>query len=425
MHVHGLRNRVVVAFLLSALFIAVLFGFFNLMFIYSVEDTAFIHLLDDEAAHQREHWQQHERLTTPLRDYVAIYTSPEQFPSDVRQPFRDEPKRREFFGDEGRHYHLKILQPASGQPAVYLLAEVSDYLLVRPIRNRMLAFYALSALIVLLFAGLIGYALARHATAPLTRLVELLGDIRPEQAAASFARSFPNNEIGMLAQALEAALQRIAAFVEREQHFTRDASHELRTPITVIRSAAELMARQVLPVATQPQLQQIQSACLQMEQTIDALMSLAREQAPGAVTPIALLPVLEKAIVQHAHLLNEKNVQLDVQVPDSAKVPLPAPVLSILLNNLIANAFHYTKEGRIQIVFRDNALIICDSGPGIDEQLVARLYEPLVKGKDSTGFGLGLSIVKRLCHRFAVGLEIDTQPGHGTRAEVRFPGADT
>lgn len=418
---HSLRNRIAAAFLLSATLVALLFSLFNLVFLYGVEDSMFAHMLDEEAVHQREHWQRHGELTTPLRDYVALYPSAGSLPATVREPLQEEPERREFSGEDGKHYHLAVLELQSGQPAAYLLAEVSDYLLVRPIRNRMLAFYAVSALAVLSIAGLIGYLLARRATAPLTRLVEVLDEIEPDRPPAPFASAFPDNEIGSLAKSLEQALARVAAFVEREQNFSRDASHELRTPVTIIQSSTELLARQDLPENAREQLQQIRSAALQMEQIINTLLALARETSATAHPAIMLLPILEKTIVQHAKLLRDKDVRVDVQVPASASVTLPAPVLSILLNNLVANAFHYTETGVIRIAWHDNALEIRDTGPGIEEDIVERLGEPLVKGHASTGFGLGLSIAKRLCDRFDIVLGIGAMEDGGTRAQMRFP----
>jgi signal transduction histidine kinase len=430
-HAHSLRHRIAAAFLLSATLIALLFSLFNFVFLYAVEDRAFAHMLDEEAAHQRQHWQRHGEFTAPLRDYVALHRSPDSFPAAVKEPLIEEPNRREFFGDDGKHYHLAALKFQPGQAQAYLLAEVSAYLLVRPIRNRMLVFYAISALIVLSIAGLIGYLLAGRATAPLTRLVQMLDEVEPDTRPAPFAtafagtafagKAFPDNEIGKLATALEQAFARGAAFLEREQNFTRDASHELRTPIAIIHSAAELLAMQQLPEAGREQLQQIRAAAIQMEQIVNTLLALAREAPKTAQPPVMLLPILEKAIVQHANLLRDKDVQLDVQIPARATVALPAPVLSILLNNLIANAFQYTPSGVIGIGWQDRALEIHDSGPGIEDDIVERLGEPLVKGSASTGFGLGLSIVKRLCDRFDLVLSISPHKNGGTRAEVRFP----
>ena len=418
---HSLRHRIAASFLLSATLISLLLSLFNFTFLYAVEDRSFAHMLDEEAAHQQAHWQRHGKFTAPLREYVALHPSPDSFPAAVREPLLAEPDRREFFGDNGKHYHLAVLELEPGQPAAYLLAEVSQYLLVRPIRDRMLAIYAMSALVVLSIAGLIGYLLARRATAPLTRLVEVLDQVEPDIRPVPFATTFPDNEIGRLATALEQALARVAAFVEREQHFTRDASHELRTPVAIVHSSAELLAMQQLPESGREQVQQIRAAALQMEQIINTLLALAREMPEMVQPPVMLLPILEKAIVQHANLLREKDVQLDVQVAASAAVALPAPVLSILLNNLVANAFHYTETGVISIAWQGSALEIRDSGPGIEQDIVGRLGEPLVKGSASTGFGLGLSIVKRLCNRFDVVLSIGPLKNGGTRAEVRFP----
>lgn len=418
---HSLRNRIAVAFVLSAGLVALLFSLFNFAFLYSVEDQAFARMLDEEAVHQREHWGRHGEFTTPLRGYVELHRSPRSLPAEVRERLLAEPERREFAGDQGRHYHLTVLESARGQPRAYLLAEVSEYLLVRPIRNRMLAFYAASALAVLSIAGLIGYLLARRATAPLTRLVEVLDHVEPDQPPVPFAPAFPDNEIGRLASSLEQALARVAAFVEREQSFSRDASHELRTPVAIIQGSTELLARQRLPEAAREQLQQIRSAALQMEQIIDTLLALARETSAAAHAPVMLLPILEKTIVQHAKLLRGKDVQVDVQVDANASVALPAPVLSILLNNLVANAFHYTENGIIGISWHGNALEVRDTGPGIEQEIVERLGEPLVKGAASTGFGLGLSIAKRLCDRYGVVLSIGAIEHGGTRAEARFP----
>lgn len=418
---HSLRNRIAATFLLSVTLVALLFSLFNFVFLYAVEDRAFARMLDEESVHQREHWRRQGVFTTPLREYVAFHPSSDTLPAKVREPLLREPDRREFFGDDGKHYHLAVFELEPGQPEAYLLAEVSEYLLVRPIRNHMLAFHAVSALGVLSISGLIGYLLARRATAPLTRLVEVLDDVEPDIRPVPFATSFPDNEIGKLATALEQALERVAAFIEREQNFTRDASHELRTPVAIVNSSAELLARQPLSETGCQQLQQIRAAALQMEQIINTLLALARETSGTAHPPIMLLPILETAIVQHANLLRDKNVHVDVQVSASATVALPAPVLSILLNNLVANAFHYTETGVIGMAWHDNALEIRDTGPGIEQDIVERLGEPLVKGKASTGFGLGLSIAKRLCDRFDVILSIGPVEDGGTRAVVTFP----
>jgi signal transduction histidine kinase len=72
-------------------------------------------------------------------------------------------------------------------------------------------------------------------------------------------------------------------------------------------------------------------------------------------------------------------------------------MLAVLLENLIGNAFQYTHAGKVTIEMQGNTLIIADTGPGIDLSISGEITNPTVKGSQSTGYGFGLSIVKRLC----------------------------
>lgn len=418
---HSIRNRVIACYVGLALLVAVLFSFLNLLFIYSIEDTFFEHLLQEEAQHQLNHWDQYGTTTSPLRPNIALYTSSGQLPADMRQQFMEKPRRREFYGAEGRHYHLLTLQVAQDEPPYYLLAEVSEQLVVRPMRDRMLLSYALFGGAMLLLACLLGYWLAQRSLHPLTRLVALINRARPGQLPRNFAASFPENEIGMLATTLDDALQRLSEFIEREQNFSRDASHELRTPVSVIRSAAELLDTQPLPVQARGQLQRIRQANLQMEQTVNLLLSLAREVLPQEKTvETALLPLLERVIVQQAYLLRDREIELRIDVPVDAVVAVPGAALTILLGNLLSNAFIHSREGTIIIRYRAPQLSIADSGPGIDPEIQSVLFQPLVKGQHSAGHGLGLSIVKRLCDRYGIGLDINSGD-NGIRILLQLP----
>jgi signal transduction histidine kinase len=88
-----------------------------------------------------------------------------------------------------------------------------------------------------------------------------------------------------------------------------------------------------------------------------------------------------------------------VEVNDNcdAQVYAQSGMLKVLLDNLVGNAFQYTQKGKITIEMRNKELIIADTGPGIDPSISDKITDPAVKGSQSTGYGFGLSIVKRLC----------------------------
>ncbi len=411
----------VAAFALFALATALCFSVFSVLFVYSVEDDFFNNLLLQETAHQQRSWRASATLATPLRDKVSVHRSLSTFPPDLARQLTGRARSGEFFGEQGRHYHVRTLR--LGAQAAYLVAEVSGDLVVRPRMPFILGFLAVSILAMLVITVGIGYWLARRATAPLTRLALLVAGAQPGQLPQRFAQDFPDNEIGALARKLDETMARIADFIEREQQFTRDASHELRTPLAVIDGAAQLLAQQPMAPQAADQLQRVRRAAAQMTQTVNTLLSLAREElAASVVEQVDLLPLVEDAVVQFAHLLDGKAVEVSVEVAPGTLVATHRAALAILLSNLVSNAFGHTQQGAIRIYLEGASLIVADSGPGIAPALRERLFEAGAKGEASAGFGLGLSLARRLGERVGIAIAIDSAVGGGTRACLSWQG---
>ena len=158
----------------------------------------------------------------------------------------------------------------------------------------------------------------------------------------------------------------------------------------------------------------MRSPC-QLEQTVSALLALAREEnAVLAAEPVALLPVLERVIVEQADHLDGKAVEVQLQVQADACMEVPPSVLHMLLANLVGNAFAHTATGFVRIDFAEGRLHIINSSP-LDPALDGNLRRPFAKGGASSGHGLGLAIAARLCERHAIDLCIDSDE-HGTHA---------
>jgi len=222
----------------------------------------------------------------------------------------------------------------------------------------------------------------------------------------------------VVARRLDDLIARVRDFVEREREFTRDASHELRTPLTVIRTATERLGMEPgLSDAARRHVDHIAQSSLHLEQTVALLLSLAREQtSTEAALSVPVLPLLERVIVEQSPLLEHKPVEVQVEVPADVVATLPATVLNILLSNLVGNAFAHTRGGRIVIDMEGRTLRIANPGHGVREEDFA----PFAKGADSNGFGLGLSIVRRLCERHGIALQIDGVSGQ-TVARLTLP----
>ena len=408
-----LQRRLMLAFSGFVLFATGLFGLYALAFMYSVEDAFFEAMLDQEVSAQLGERARSGQWATPRDPSMTIHADTAGFPVDLKAQHDAEPWRHEFPGRDARHYHVRAIDAAPATPRVWLVAEVSAQLVVRPMRDRVFLLLACSGLLLVAAALLLGYWLARRTAAPLSRLATMIDGMAPGRLPRNLAQRFDNDEVGILARGLDALIDRVHAFITREQEFTRDASHELRTPLAVIRSAAErLIADPGLSPAGRQQLGYLQQSAMQLEQTVTTLLTLAREDpSEAAQHRVRIVPILERVIVEQSPLLEGKDVTVAVDVPHDARIALPAPVMHILLSNLIGNAFAHTIAGAVRIDVDQPRLRIRNSGEEAAAALRWPSDQPFIKGESSHGFGLGLAILSRLCDRYGIDLRIERVDG--------------
>ncbi len=422
---HSLSRRIVAQFCIFTLFISAIYCFFCLILLYNLEDRFIEREVAQEAEYLQTQHQQNGQWPNTRAAHMSVYFSENTLPVDMQQQFLAEPQRIEFYGAEGRHYHLYTLSKSEN---IYLVAEVSQKLLVRPIRDGVIQFFLICGGILSLVAFFIAWMLGRKTATPLKQLADLVDGVAPENIPKTFAHNFPNNEIGVLARTLENSMQQISKALEREKCFTRDTSHELRTPVAIIKNAVEVYQEKNHlhhPESSNAQINnsalinRISDAAMQMEQTVNTLLILAREEHnTESKTLIQLLPLVEQSILDHSYILNGKAVEVDVTNNCNTKIHAQSGMLKVLLDNLLSNAFQYTNHGEVKVDFLNNQLVISDTGLGIEENISSHITAPAVKGSQSTGYGFGLSIVKRLCEH--QGWQLTVESNKGTVVSVLF-----
>ena len=412
----SLSRRIAVAFLGLALFAGGLGGLLTLGFVYNTEDQIFGRLLTLEADHFNAAVSG-DALPEPKLPFATYYRD-DAMPGFLMEPVEAEPGRSEVFGLDGQHYHLRRIEHHDLAEPVWIVLQVEDYLVVRPVLNQIMLVLALSILAIIVVAAMIGVVMARRVTRPLRSLAAEVTALEPDQLPEEWQRRYPLDEVGRLADTLRDAFRRINDFIDREQRFTQDVSHELRTPLAVIESCAEMLSKSPEPEQAVVLIDRIRSAALSMHLSVDVLLALAREDDPAVRNQrTAVLPIVERAVVNHASLLEAKPVELVVEIDPDWRIAGDPAALQVLVANLISNAFRYTERGMIQIRQDGNDLLVIDSGVGIDEALKPRITQAAVKGQTSTGLGLGLSIVERLCERCGWRFQLNSSP-QGTKARL-------
>jgi len=363
--------------------------------------------------------------TTPLphSKYINMYEGVENVPGQLRDLLKTLPPGVHKIDDPDRKhpFHVGVIQLPDKDTPYFLFFHGKEFFEENVwLHPRQVP---LISLVLLLIPGIIiGYITSRMLFAPVVTLMEQIKNLNPDNLPARFSQKHANNELGMLTRTVETTMNRINAFIQREKQFTRDASHELRTPLTVVKGAVEIMETQpeleTNPLLRKP-LKRISRSVKDMETLIETFLWLAREEN-GTDELCLVAPVARKAIGDNRYLIENKDIQIQMDVRKDKSVRVKEEVLYIAVTNLIRNAFHFTSKGSVTVTIDDAYIEIQDTGMGIETDKLDSVTQSHVKGEKSQGFGLGLSIVSRLCKRFGWQLTIESEPGKGTQTRIMW-----
>ena len=286
-------------------------------------------------------------------------------------------------------------------------------------------------LVVLYSSAWVAYGLARKAVSPVVRLARLVRDINVETPdlaafATTEAASGADAEIETLSHALSHLLGRVDQFLERERNFTREASHELRSPLTVILMASDNLLGRPLDDGARGMVEKIRGAAQDMVELIEALLLLAREHEGALATEaVSVNQVLRQELARCRMIYGAKQLEFRFEAEVELEVDTAPRLLAIVLGNLLRNACAYTDAGEIIIGIHSCRVTIRDSGIGMTEEHLGRVFTPYfrVSHARGSGHGIGLTLVKRISDRFGWGVDIASEPERGTQVEVRLPAA--
>ncbi|MBK6869625.1 MAG: sensor histidine kinase N-terminal domain-containing protein [Burkholderiales bacterium] len=312
-----------------------------------------------------------------------------------------------------------LLQPvASTTGRAMAVVQVAETLEIRHALARQILWDTLlrQAALILLIAGTVFWVVQR-ATRPVRQLSHELQD-RPEDDLRPIAAPTAPRELQPLIAATNQHMRRHGEMLASQKRFVRDASHQLRTPLAVLKAQVQSARRGDVPA---PQ------ALGEIEDTVDratrlanqmlALAKVAQVRQQADVTTAAFDAVVREVALDLSPLIAKRELDFSLQ---AAPVTLPAHewMLRELTRNLLHNAIRHSPPGgplgiQLDHTATEARLTVSDGGPGIDAELAPRLFQPFSAGAGGSGSGLGLAICQQIVQALGGRIELINRAHEG------------
>jgi len=298
----------------------------------------------------------------------------------------------------------------------------------------LLLLISIPSLLVCAAAG--GYWISTRALAPVDQITQTARTISAQKLSSRLVVPNTGDELQRLSETLNGMLERLEAAFKKITQFTADASHELRTPVAVMRTRAELSLRKARSADEYREV--IAEVLTELEKTsglIEQLMFLARADSGAETLHFAatnVAEVLREACHQGSALAEAKQIAFQEHIPgESMWIQADASSLRRLFLILIDNAVKYTPaSGQIEVSLHRNdgyaVAEVRDTGIGIAEADLPNVFERFYRAdkartRESGGVGLGLSIGRWIAEVHSGTIEVHSSPGRGSTFQIRLP----
>lgn len=411
-----LRQRLIVSTVLVVTITSTLFAIGVLMMKQRLEEATFGSMVREHLQVLLKSPKAASVLTNPLFDEWRYYRGDAValLPGSILDK---QPGAYHSIKIEGHYFHLQVAEGDHGK--VYLMYDITEW---EHQEHALLQGIALGVVIVLVLAILIAIQSANSILKPLKRLTEKLATITPAQRNLRIAADFQDSDVGQIASAFDTYSTRLDAFVEREQSFTTAASHELRTPLSVMLGAVDVIESNQSDASRGRAIDRIRRACGEMQAFIEATLFIAREENSAASRERShdLETLIRQLLEDSQQLIKSKNIQVEIRIFAPLKLNQPDSIVKITLANLFRNALEHTENGSIILQVDRQTFVITDTGEGIDASALPHIFDRSYTTK-SSGVGLGLNLVKRICDRFDWRLNVSSDLNKGTEISIHFP----
>lgn len=326
------------------------------------------------------------------------------------------------------------------QQGAGILQVAESYRHIQEVQQQLVLLLALGIPFTLLAASAGGWFLASSALNPIDRITRAADQISARDLHQRLHLDLPNDEVGRLAATFDRMLARLDDAFERQRRFIADASHEMRTPLTILKGDVEVALNRPRTVQEYREtLELVNDTTDRLTSVVHELFLLARadnNQFPLQSESLDLASLLTREVSKLLPRAVKGGIALNLDVPDELVIEGDPAKLSRLFMNLIDNAIKYSDSGdevRVTALAgpAEACVAIADTGPGIPAEHLPHLFERFYRidkarsrqttDANGSGAGLGLSIAQWLAQIHGGRIEVESQVGEGATFRVWLP----
>jgi len=287
----------------------------------------------------------------------------------------------------------------------------------------------------LILAGAGGWALAHRALMPVGKMTEAARRISSEKLDERLDETGTGDELDNLAKTLNQMLTRLDDAFRQVRQFSADVSHELQTPLTIIKGELEVALRSTrTPEEYQETVKSALEEIDRIARLVEGLLLLARSEA-GVLRmdrqEVDLGQVLLKVHRQLKPLADARGIKLNLDSADHLSIRGDAERIHRMVSNIVDNAIKYTGAGgTVTLASRNDgktaSIAVSDTGSGIPGEEIERIFQPFYRAPEARslaekGTGLGLSIARSIAAAHHGTIRVESSPGRGSTFTILIP----
>lgn len=414
----SLRYRVALAFLILGWLISLSMGAVLYGLTIHMEEELIEETLSTELDDYINRYTLDPNTSPPSSKHIKTYVITEETLTTYPMELQQLPPGLSHITLEGKNYFAEVKQQHNTRFLILLGDEKIKFR-----EQQYLRFLASGIGLMTLLSSLIGLWLANKVIAPVTDLAREVSIMGPDFSPLTIDKDLPQDEVGELTMAINGYHHRLAAFNERERAFTSDVSHELRTPLAIIEGASEVMlSANELAAKDKKRVERIARAASQITCLSAALLALAREESTtNNKHQCSIQKTLIQVVNDLRYLLQHKPVDVELTVENDQIIDCDPVMLHVVLANIIRNAFSYTHQGIVNIQLIEKSVVIKDTGVGMTKEQRQKMFDRYYSNNESTGgYGIGLSLVWRICKRHGWEISVHSYQEQGTSITLQL-----